>query len=98
MSPVLRHFGRTRACHSRNWLRQRDRQLGIDDVRVYNVVGIPLAARGVLNPVIAGAAMAFGSVSVVSNSLLLRRWRPVQTDYDKPRRETAATRAALALD
>ncbi len=43
---------------------------------VYNVVGIPLAAAGLLNPVVAGAAMAFSSVSVVSNTLLLRRWRP----------------------
>ena len=45
---------------------------------VYNVLGIPLAALGMLNPVIAGAAMAMSSVSVVSNSLLLRRWRPRQ--------------------
>jgi Cu+-exporting ATPase len=42
----------------------------------YNVLGIPLAAIGMLNPVIAGAAMALSSVSVVSNSLLLKRWRP----------------------
>ena len=43
---------------------------------IYNILGIPLAALGMLNPVIAGAAMAMSSVSVVSNSLLLRRWRP----------------------
>ena len=43
---------------------------------VYNVLGIPLAAFGLLNPVVAGAAMAMSSVSVVSNSLLLKRWRP----------------------
>ncbi|PKO33614.1 MAG: copper-transporting ATPase [Betaproteobacteria bacterium HGW-Betaproteobacteria-7] len=41
----------------------------------YNVLGIPLAALGMLNPVVAGAAMAFSSVSVVTNALLLRRWR-----------------------
>jgi Cu+-exporting ATPase len=41
----------------------------------YNVLGIPLAAAGMLNPVIAGAAMALSSVSVVTNSLLLKRWR-----------------------
>jgi P-type Cu+ transporter len=43
---------------------------------IYNLVGIPLAAFGMLNPVVAGAAMAFSSVSVISNALLLRRWRP----------------------
>lgn len=45
----------------------------------YNVLGIPLAMLGMLNPVIAGAAMAMSSVSVVSNALLLKRWRPAQT-------------------
>jgi P-type Cu+ transporter len=43
---------------------------------IYNVLGIPAAALGVLSPVLAAAAMAMSSVSVVSNSLLLRRWRP----------------------
>jgi Cu+-exporting ATPase len=42
---------------------------------IYNLVGIPLAAFGLLNPMFAGAAMAFSSVSVISNALLLRRWR-----------------------
>ncbi len=42
---------------------------------IYNVIGIPLAAFGFLNPALAGAAMALSSVSVVSNALLLRRWR-----------------------
>jgi Cu+-exporting ATPase len=44
----------------------------------YNVAGIPLAAMGYLNPVIAGAAMALSSVSVMSNALLLKRWKPTQ--------------------
>jgi len=43
---------------------------------VYNCIGIPLAAFGVLTPVFAGAAMALSSVSVVSNALLLKRFRP----------------------
>ncbi len=43
---------------------------------IYNIIGIPLAALGYLSPLIAGAAMAASSVSVVSNALLLRRWKP----------------------
>jgi len=48
----------------------------------YNVLGIPLAALGLLSPVIAGAAMALSSVSVVANALLLRRWRPAKQRVD----------------
>jgi Cu+-exporting ATPase len=42
----------------------------------YNAAGIPLAALGYLSPVLAGAAMAMSSVSVMSNALLLKRWKP----------------------
>ena len=45
----------------------------------YNLVGIPLAAFGLLSPMAAGAAMAFSSVSVISNALLLKTWRPKRT-------------------
>ncbi|MFC0254032.1 heavy metal translocating P-type ATPase [Massilia consociata] len=57
---------------------------------VYNVVGIPLAASGLLNPVLAGAAMALSSVSVVANALLLRGWRP-QAQASEPLSTTGTT-------
>jgi Cu+-exporting ATPase len=49
---------------------------------VYNLIGIPLAAFGLLNPVLAGAAMALSSVSVVSNALLLKTWQPAEQKHD----------------
>jgi len=51
-------------------------QQGLFWAFVYNVIGMPLAALGLLSPIVAGAVMALSSVSVVSNALLLRRWRP----------------------
>ena len=51
---------------------------------IYNVVGLPLAALGLLSPLIAGAAMALSSVSVVTNALLLRRWRAAKAAQAAP--------------
>ncbi|MDH0305280.1 MULTISPECIES: heavy metal translocating P-type ATPase [unclassified Pseudomonas] len=51
---------------------------------IYNLIGIPLAALGYLNPVLAGAAMALSSVSVVSNALWLKTWKPTTRDQEAP--------------
>nr|WP_323135320.1 heavy metal translocating P-type ATPase [Dyella silvatica] len=61
----------------------------------YNVLGIPLAAFGLLNPVIAGAAMALSSVSVLSNSLLLNRWRPRGGEPAAPQQVFSSKRVPL---
>ena len=58
----------------------------------YNAAGIPLAALGYLNPVLAGAAMAMSSVSVISNALLLKRWRPRAASSKTMPRRAPATR------
>ena len=56
----------------------------------YNVLGIPLAGLGLLNPMIAGGAMAMSSVSVVSNALLLKQWRPGEPISDSEVEKTVS--------
>lgn len=65
---------------------------------IYNIVGIPLAAWGVLNPMMAGAAMAFSSVSVIANALLLRRWKPAHFNLGKDRDGLGEYRKISAVD
>jgi len=57
----------------RTWAKLRQ---GLFWAFAYNVLGIPVAAAGFLDPMLAGGAMALSSVSVVLNALSLRRWRP----------------------
>ena len=51
---------------------------------IYNVIAIPIAAGGLLNPVIAGIAMAASSICVISNALLLKRWKPIRLAEEVP--------------
>ena len=59
-----------------SWAIRRKLRQNLSWAFAYNVVGIPLAAMGLLSPMVAGAAMALSSVSVITNALTLRRWRP----------------------
>lgn len=59
-----------------SWAVRRKLRQNLSWAFAYNVVGIPLAALGLLSPMVAGAAMALSSVSVITNALTLRRWRP----------------------
>ncbi len=65
---------------------------------VFNALGIPLAAFGLLSPVIAGAAMAASSVTVVSNALLLRRWRPPRVEVHEARVPPASAIPAVVKE
>ena len=59
-----------------SWAIRRKLRQNLSWAFAYNVVGIPLAAMGLLSPMVAGAAMALSSVSVITNALTLRSWRP----------------------
>ena len=62
-----------------SWAIRRKLRQNLSWAFAYNVVGIPLAALGLLSPVVAGAAMALSSVSVITNALTLRRWKASAT-------------------
>ena len=73
MRPDPRLVGEALAISRRTWAKIRQ---NLALAFVYNIIGIPLAALGYLSPALAGAAMALSSVSVVTNALMLTRWRP----------------------
>ncbi len=73
MRPDLERVAEAIDLSRRTWRKLRE---GLFWAMAYNVVGIPLAAFGLLSPMLAGGAMALSSLSVVLNALSLRRWRP----------------------
>jgi Cu+-exporting ATPase len=64
---------------------------------IYNLIGLPLAASGLMSPMLAGAAMALSSVSVVSNALLLRQWAPASEKRSR-RHDVARDEAARVAE
>jgi Cu+-exporting ATPase len=64
---------------------------------IYNLIGLPLAASGLMSPMLAGAAMALSSVSVVSNALLLRQWAPASEKRSR-RHDLARDEAARVAE
>jgi Cu+-exporting ATPase len=73
LRPETRLVADSLALSRRSWTVLKE---GLFWAMIYNLVGIPLAAFGFLSPVVAGAAMAASSVSVLTNALRLRNWKP----------------------